>query len=521
MLRLFVLTTVFSVTSGARSWTTIIVDPAGAIPTFDSGRDPQLLQEGDPHLTRTTYRPTCAPTITPGPTSYPSEPVPSNQPSGALSGTPSTIPSNVPSSSLAPTTSAVPSLSPKPTATLTPSGSLEPSYSPESMPSSVPSRTIDHINGNGGCAKSEVLYEVILRDQFGDGWDGLYLRIERLGDNLTSEVVETQHLNGSQYVEARIVYFSNGASNSTFIKFNNSSYPIKSQVIRVEETPGDMLSTNPIFQDTLAIGDVGIRYACLQPGRCYEASILEGGSWADEISWEIRRSTFSKSAETNHTYKPIVNGGAPSNCTFAVPGDRGALPKMFCPSDCHLTGQDPLYTTGPSAIPVTPVPTTGPSATPVTPVPTSAPVTAAPVVKEELMKSDVVLIDLNAPSLSLTPSKTRSLVPTLYPSVSPSQLPSHAQTSRPSVLPSIVPTIMASTSTPSKSPLSITSPTTSPSLPPTSPNTATRPPHSSVHDAEREEDDEPTDHAASTGGDGETSPPKTSVYNGGLDRDSL
>ena len=535
MLRLFVFTTAFSVASGARSWTTIIVDPAG---TYDSGRDPQLLRESDPHLTRTTYRPTCAPTITPGPTSYPSESMPSIQPSGGPSGTPSMHPSSVPSSSLSPTTTAVPSLSSKPSGTYAPS-TLEPSYPPGSVPSQEPSRRVDHGNGNGGCAKSEVLYEVILYDQFGDGWDGLNLRIERLGDDMTSEVSETQHLNGSQYVQARTVYFSNGSSKTSFTKFNNSSYPMKTQLIREEESPGDMLSTNPVFLDTLVTGDVGIRYSCLQPGRCYKATILGGSSWADEISWVIRRSTFSKSAQTTRTYEPIVNGGAPSNCTFAVPGDRGTLPKMFCPSECHVVGQDPLQTTGPSA-------------TPVTAVPTSAPVTAAPVVTQELMRSDGTLVDLNAPTVSMTPSKTPTAVPTSDPSASPSQLPSHDPTSSPSFLPTIVPTSPPSDDLsmipsgvpsneksavptvqpsvwPSLSPTSSTAPTPSPSFSPSALTeaTVTRLPHSSEHDADgddsgRQDDDDPPERDSNSGSVGDSaSAPEPAVYNGGTERDSF
>jgi hypothetical protein len=532
MLRLVALTTIFSVSSGARSWTTVIVDPAGALPSYDRGRNPQLLKEGDPHLTRTTYRPTCTPTITPEPTSFPSEPGPSIQPSSAPTGIPSMHDSSVPSGSPAPTTSIIPSISSEPTGTLG-SRTLEPSYPPGSVPSSEPSRRVDHDIGNGGCAMSEVLYEVILYDQFGDGWDGLYLRIERLGDDLTSEVVETQHLNGSQYVQARTVYSSNGASNTTFIKFSNSSYPMKSEVIKDEHSPGDMLSTNPVFQDTIVTGDVAIRYACLQPGRCYEATILEG-RWADEISWEIRKSTFAKSSQTTRNYEPIVNGGAPSNCTFSVPGDRGALPKMFCPSECHVAGQYPLLTTGPSATPIT----------------------SAPVVTKEHMKSATILVDMNAPSISMTPSKTPTTVPTSVPSVSPTQIPSYAPTSLPSFLPtalpssipSIVPSMIPSglpsndesaiptvvpTTRPSLLPTLSVFPTSTPSSPPSewkdAYKTVTRPPNSSGHkgespEPERRGDDDPPERDGTSGiqSDGDDTTPVThTVYNGGTERDSL
>lgn len=472
MLRLMILALTLSVVSGARSWTTI-VEGSGIFPLsdksdgYDPGRVAQMLQEGDPLLTRTTTRPTASPSITPEPTSYPTYPQPTSRPSAGPTGMPTIHNSDFPTGSITPSTSQIPSFSPKPTGTLEPS-SLEPTYPPGSAPSGSPTRRVDNEDGNGGCPTAEVLYEVILYDQFGDGWEGRELIIERLGDDLTSETTTTQLVKNSQYMLQKTVTYGDGATKTSFIQMNNSTYPAKSILVKEEDSPGTVLSSNPVFQEGLTSGEIVVRYACLQQGRCYKVSI-PGGPWSDEISWEIRQ------ASLNSTYlgspKSIVNGAAPSNCTFSVPGDAGAVPKMYCPFDCYIPGEDPLQSSPPSSAPVTSAPS-------------MAPITGAPVVPVDMLKQTPAVHDRNSPSLSSVPSHSPSLhasnYPSLFPSVTQSNNPSSIPSDLPSTIPSELPTIDDSsspsvipTSAPSKKPSKkpsmkpTTKPTTKPSMKPT------------------------------------------------------
>jgi hypothetical protein len=102
------------------------------------------------------------------------------------------------------------------------------------VPSGSPTRRVDNEDGNGGCPTAEVLYEVILYDQFGDGWEGRELIIERLGDGLTSETTTTQLVKNSQYMLQKTVTYGDGATKTSFIQMNNSTYPAKSVLVKEE-----------------------------------------------------------------------------------------------------------------------------------------------------------------------------------------------------------------------------------------------------------------------------------------------
>jgi hypothetical protein len=429
----------------ARSWTSVGFDNDVLSGEFHLGMENEMIHEGDPFLSRTTFRPTGAPTITPNPTLDPTQSAPTVFPSDY----PTLYPTIAfPSFSNSPSESSFPSLSPKPTRTLIPT-TFYPSLSHTSYPSMNPSSKLDDSKANGGCPTAEVLHDVILIDQFGDGWDGRELIIERLGDDLFWESTTVQFSQNSQYVLEYEVKYGNGSSKTSIVKVNNSSLPAKSRVVWEEVLPGPVLSLNPIFRGTTSNSNSSIQHACLQPGRCYRA-ILPGGEWDGEISWEIRQSILQSAGASNQSNKAIVNGGAPSNCTFSVPG-LSEDPKMFCYSDCRLAGADPLITTTPSIAPTTPKP----SWAPVTLSPSSSPITNAPVIETSVLRTTSIIRDLNPPSVSRRPSGSPSFSPTIYPSLlpslSPSEFASVIPTEYPTTSPSFFPTTMLSFS-PSQSP---------------------------------------------------------------------
>ena len=446
MLRLVILATMASAASGSRSWLTLVNPDVFVV--SDAGRSIDALQEGDPFLTRTTFRPTGAPSITPHPTSYPVNPTiqPTVSPSVATTAQASSSTTN--SSSRAPTTS--------------------------STPSSTPSKPIEHRDGNGICPAAEVLHEVVMFDLFGDGWEARDLLIERLGDDLISDITEAELVDNSHYLLTRTVRYSDGGSKVFFTKYTNSTYPAKSELIMEHESPGALLSPNPIFKEGLAEGDVAIRYACLQPGRCYKATI-EGGAWAEEISWEIRQASLDVAGNKTGLRDPIVNGGAPSQCTFSVPSVSGYVPDMYCASECHLLGEDPLQTSAPTSAPVTAVPTLAPvtaapvTAAPVTAAPvTAAPVTAAPVVIHASLQVKTLLKDLVPFSPSSGPSLSPSFAPTSSPSRAASDAPSIRASESPSIRPTDLPSIATSGAPSIRASMSPSvAPSEAPSVPPT------------------------------------------------------
>jgi hypothetical protein len=456
---------------------------------FNNEETGKVFQESDPFLTRTTSRPTSTPTITSRPTQ------PTFSPSTGPTRIPTPPPSRYPTISSLPTSSEFPSFSSNPTSTPTPT-LKESTYLPGFTPSAYPSKKIDNNNENGGCPLTERLYEVILFDSFGDGWDNRELLIERLGDDLYTERVETEAISSSQVTVTRVRLYGNGIT--------TASYEIVGEAVKETQLPSVEVSQNPIFMDTL-FGETSIGYACLQPGRCYRATI-SGGGWSNEISWEIQRSELFSASNTVYRNDTIVDGGAPSNCTFQVPGDIGDFPKMFCPFDCHISGKDPLGTTEPSSAPVTPMPTFAP----ITPAPSFAPITIAPTQVPTLSPSpnvspsrNTTFINSDNPTnstgresyanstmisqsntsnsasdtsvspwpsilLSSMPSGIPSDVPSALPSDSPSKVFSESPTTWPTRIPSVVPTIIPSSSpslSPTKDPIYV--PTFEPSISPT------------------------------------------------------
>jgi len=104
------------------------------------------------------------------------------------------------------------------------------------------------------CATGEALYRLVMYDSFGDGWDQTKLTI---------------------------------ALNQDLSK--------------------------PVWTGGLKTGAIGTEFICLSKSQtCYHVDV-KGGTWGNEVSWEIKASGEGTPA--------IADGGAPTSCTFPVNGD--------------------------------------------------------------------------------------------------------------------------------------------------------------------------------------------------------
>mmetsp|Transcript_5661 Transcript_5661/g.7944 ORF Transcript_5661/g.7944 Transcript_5661/m.7944 type:complete len:566 (-) Transcript_5661:97-1794(-) len=309
--------------ASARHWTDVV--PNVSMRMTDFGMLQQL-QEQNPFLTVTTFRPTARPTISPMPTQYPTFSSPTDEPTES--------PSYRPSGG----DTAPPSYSPAPTTSFQPSGNGPPttSYAPSTL---APTGRYANVAGNGGCPQSEALYEVIMRDQWADGWDGRNLTIKRLGDpegrayekNVVTKTYTYKQDNGQviTIVKQQDLNASNADPNTT------------------DPSILDFLSPNPVFSDTLdTTQSVDFGYICLKQTRCYEASI-PGGAWSDEISWEVRQVILGGIGSKTNQPQPIVTGKAPAACTFFVPSSEQPSDPS-CPATCHLSGQSPVTPENPN-----------------------------------------------------------------------------------------------------------------------------------------------------------------------------
>ena len=296
----------------ARQWTTL-VDPNILVVT-DKGMV-KILVEDNPHHTRTTFRPTGSPTISPVPTQYPTLPLPTKKPTVS------------PTFTASPSTTFGPSGTFGPTFTFSPSTSMVPTWTPGTGPTGSPSGRYENIEGNGGCVENEVLYEVIMKDKWGDGWDGRNLTIRRLGDEFANDATPVD----KPGMTSKTSTYTDSAGNSyTVTKFVED--------VSANDTGSawsDELPPNPVYDTTLTTGlTVGFAYVCLRPTRCYQAEIPRG-LWSEEIEWEVRR--VSMGGEALESPLPLAGGGAPTNCTFYVPTDDTDFgDASTCPATCSI-----------------------------------------------------------------------------------------------------------------------------------------------------------------------------------------
>jgi hypothetical protein len=121
-----------------------------------------------------------------------------------------------------------------------------------------PTPRYQFIVGNGGCPVGTNLYQVIMFDSFGDGWDGTKMKIT--GVSAKTHKNQGYHTT-SNYKQNSVTYHNTVAT-------------------RNESTTAVV-----VFQGKLTAGSVGRKFTCLQPSVCYTVQV-DGGIWENEVSWE-------------------------------------------------------------------------------------------------------------------------------------------------------------------------------------------------------------------------------------------
>lgn len=208
---------------------------------------------------------------------------------------------------------------------------MNPTMFPSSIPSDVPSlaptgptpmptRRIMNVEGNGGCNEGTFLYQVNMYDSWGDGWAGTILMITGIEDETPQDIsinslTETETLTGENVTVT--------ISNTVELEPGHAFDPDPDQV-----TPIDPLGK--VFRGGLRRGSHAATGVCLLPRRCYEV-VTTGGDFLDEISWDIRPVVLGSNEQDS---SPILEGGAPAECTFSLPDENGF---HFCPSACTTT----------------------------------------------------------------------------------------------------------------------------------------------------------------------------------------
>lgn len=267
-------------------------------------------------------------------------------------------------------------------------------------PTASPTAVWEMVDQNGGCPEGQLLHEIRMVDNWGDGWDDTTLTITRM--------VKTENQIG-------IVK-----------KVTTDTGTVVSEIIPVKDPVGDDPSfPREIYKGSLYAGSEGFAYVCLELDQCYQV-VASGGLWQQEVTWGIRQVQLGIPREHSSSDLILTKGRAPETCrlSVAVNGERA------CPVTCGLTTQMP------SPAPATRVPTRSPIKSP-----TLSP-TSAPTVVYNIVEDDVPTI-----SPSAVPSDVPSLVPTSRPTAStfnqgivieegpisqaPSDMPSVVPTSRP------------------------------------------------------------------------------------------
>lgn len=187
--------------------------------------------------------------------------------------------------------------------TVAPQPTPQPTLSPFTMPTAAPTFRHENVDGNGGCKPHEALYELGMRDMWGDGWTGSSITVTR-----------TVH--------------EGDAAGVQFVQEQGPDTEI-SQVVNVGESAFEDYSVpKQVFSGTLEDGYTGSGYLCLEVDRCYEVQ-TGGGSFDWEITWQLRKATLG--ADPQSWDAPLTKGLAPESCYFSVPNANG---DQICPNSC-------------------------------------------------------------------------------------------------------------------------------------------------------------------------------------------
>ena len=220
-----------------------------------------------------------------------------------------------------------PTKSPTLTPTLNPASTHLPSDWPSLSPTHggptlAPTKRESNVDGNGGCSPGSVLYRVNMRDSWGDGWDGTVLKIVGVEDQ--------DEADRPQSTITKTSTESNGGAVVTVTE-------------TIELNPQDMFTGNggghqgttvdalgPVFEGGLRSGSYAYTDVCLRPGRCYDITV-QGGGFLEEVFWDVQPVVLGASAQHS---EPVVEGGAPSDCSFSIPYPTG---EQFCATTCSST----------------------------------------------------------------------------------------------------------------------------------------------------------------------------------------
>lgn len=202
-----------------------------------------------------------------------------------------------------------------------------PSASPSSQPSespteitAAPTPRYENVDGNGGCQEGTQLFRVNMYDSWGDGWDAATkVTITGIKDQ------DTMAVSGNTVTRTHTTQTGQTTVSITSTIELTSDHPFGTSPVEDEYTYVNTLGK--IFQGTLRKGTHSSAYVCLVPKRCYQV-ITNGGDYLDEVSWDIEPITLGSA---NQTDVPVMEGKAPTNCTFSIPDENG---ESFCASSC-------------------------------------------------------------------------------------------------------------------------------------------------------------------------------------------
>lgn len=229
-------------------------------------------------------------------------------------------------SDLAPTPQPISSTWVPKTPVPTDSPSAIPSDSPSlapTGPTSSPTLRSENIEGHGGCRNGTTLYRVNFYDSWGDGWDS--------STKLTITGVEDQ--DSTEISGSTVTKTSTSSTGDTTVSISTTVELTSDHPFGTASTEDGYNYVNPlgkIFEGNLHSGSHGYAYVCLVARRCYEA-LIRGGDFLDEVSWDIEPVNLGSS---NKTSEPVVEGGAPLDCSFSIPDENG---DTFCDKSCSRT----------------------------------------------------------------------------------------------------------------------------------------------------------------------------------------
>ena len=213
-------------------------------------------------------------------------------------------------------------ISPAPTDSPSAIPSDAPSLAPTG-PTSSPTMRIENVDGNGGCTNETILYRVNMYDSWGDGWHpSTKVTITGIEDQ------DTRVISGNTVTKTHTTQHGDTTVTITSTVELTSDHPFGTAP--VDEPYNYVNPLGKIFEGNLHRGSAGYAYVCLMPSRCYEV-LAHGGDYLEEVSWSIEPVHLGS---PDGVAQSVVQGGAPSDCSFSIPDANG---ESFCQASCSST----------------------------------------------------------------------------------------------------------------------------------------------------------------------------------------